>query len=49
MGIQDYSKFADGVKSNKLKKAENLIQKGYEIEILSENIFYDLLLSGGTS
>lgn len=49
MGIQDYSKFTDGEKSNKLKKTEKLIQKGYEIEILSENIFYDLLLSDEAS
>lgn len=43
MGIQDYSKFTDGQKGNKLKKAEELIQKGFGIEIISENVFYDLI------
>ena len=33
-------------KSNKQKKAEDLILKGHDIEILSENVFYDLVLEG---
>lgn len=44
MGIQDYSRFADGEKSNKTKKAEELILKGQDLEIISENVFYDLIL-----
>ena len=39
MGTQDYSKFADGQKSNKTKKAEELRAKGYPIEIISEDDF----------
>ena len=31
---------------NKQKKAEDLILKGHDIEILSENVFYDLVLEG---
>lgn len=46
LGIQDYSKFTDGQKSNKTKKAEELILKGQDLEIISENIFYDLILQG---
>lgn len=43
MGIQDYSKFTDGQKSNKLKKAEDLIFKGQDLEIISEDEFFNLL------
>lgn len=39
MGTQDYSKFADGQKSNKTKKAGELRAKGYPIEIISEDDF----------
>ena len=39
MGTQDYSKFADGQKSSKTKKAEDLRAKGYPIEIISEEDF----------
>lgn len=39
MGIQDYSKFTDGQKSNKLKKAEELISGGQELEIITEEDF----------
>jgi DNA polymerase-3 subunit epsilon len=44
MGMQDYSKFTDGEKSNKTKPAETLIQGGQELEIISENVFYELVL-----
>lgn len=44
MGVQDYSRFADGEKSNKTKKAEKLMLQDYDILILSENNFYDLVL-----
>lgn len=43
MGIQDYSKFTDGQKSSKLKKAEELIAKGQDLEIISEDEFLNLL------
>lgn len=43
MGIQDYSKFIDGEKSSKLKKAEDLIFKGQDLEIISEDEFIRLL------
>lgn len=39
MGVQDYSKFADGQKSSKLKKAEQLVSKGQELEIITEDDF----------
>lgn len=39
MGIQDYSKFTDGQKSSKTKKAEALKADGYPIEIISEDDF----------
>lgn len=44
MGIQDYSKFADGEKSSKTIKAEKLILQKHDITIISENNFYDLVL-----
>lgn len=45
LGNNDFcSSIKDG-KSNKQKKAENLILKGKDIEILSENVFYDLVLN----
>lgn len=43
IGVQDYSKFADGLKSSKLKKAEDLINKGQDLEIIDENEFISLL------
>lgn len=43
IGIQDYSKFADGEKSSKLKKAEELIEKGQNLEIISEEEFLQML------
>lgn len=43
LGIQDYSRFADGQKSSKLKKAEELISKGQDLEIISEDEFLNLL------
>lgn len=44
MGVQDYSKFTDGQKSNKTKKAEDLIAAGFELSIITENAFYDMIL-----
>lgn len=45
MGIQDYSRFADGEKSNKIKKAEELILRGAELSIISEDVFYDMVFN----
>lgn len=43
LGNHDYcSNIKDG-KSNKIKKAEELILKGQDLEIISENVFYDLI------
>ena len=43
LGNNDYNPQLRGKKSNKLIKAENLKLKGNDIEIISENIFYDIL------
>lgn len=43
MGVQDFSKFKDGNKSSKLKKAEVLINKGVDLEVLTEDDFLALL------
>lgn len=42
LGASDYSKIKDG-KSSKLKKAEGMIAKGADLQIISENVFYDLM------
>ncbi|KYG92335.1 hypothetical protein A0U40_05170 [[Bacillus] sp. KCTC 13219] len=42
LGNQDYSRIKDN-KSSKHKKAENLKLSGQDIEIISENVFYDML------
>lgn len=42
LGNADYSKIKNG-KSNKQRKAEELILKGKDLEILSENAFFDLI------
>lgn len=43
IGVQDYSKFSDGEKSSKLKKAEELTEKGQDLEIIDENEFLNLI------
>ena len=43
MGNQDFSRFTDGEKSNKTKKAESLKAKGHSIEIISEADFLRLI------
>ncbi len=43
LGNNDYNPILKGNKSSKLLKAEELKLKGNDIEILSENIFYDLI------
>lgn len=42
LGANDYSKL-NGTKSNKQKKAEQLRLAGNDIEIISENVFYEML------
>lgn len=43
MGAQDYSKFSDGKKSTKTKKAEQLILSGHDIGIITEDVFYEMI------
>jgi len=43
LGNLDYSTQIKNGKSNKLKKAEDLILKGQDLRILSEDVFYDLI------
>ena len=48
LGNTDYSKTVGGGKSNKHKKAEAFKLAGYDIEILSEDVFYDLVSKDST-
>ena len=43
VGNFDYVASVQDGKSTKVKKAEQLILKGHDLQILSENVFYDLL------
>lgn len=43
LGNNDYCKSIKDGKSTKQKKAEEYILKGYDIEILSEQVFYEML------
>ncbi len=43
LGNDDYFKQLKGGKSNKQKKAEDLMLKGSGISIITENVFYDLM------
>ena len=43
LGNTDYNPQLRGKKSSKLLKAEEMKVKGYDIEIISENVFYDIL------
>lgn len=43
LGNNDYNPILRGKKSSKLLKAESLKLKGQDIEILSENVFYDVI------
>lgn len=45
LGNNDFCKSIKDGKSSKQKKAEALILKGQDLEILSENVFYELVLS----
>lgn len=42
MGNLDYSRTIDGEKSLKIIKAEDLKLKGFDIDIIPENVFYDM-------
>ena len=39
IGIRDYRKLKDGKLSNKMKKAESLVTRGFDIEIINEDDF----------
>lgn len=43
VGDQDYSKFRDGLMSNKMRTAASLLEEGVDIEIVSEREFLRLL------
>ena len=43
LGNNDYNPILRGKKSSKLLKAENLKLKGQDIEIISENVFYEMI------
>lgn len=43
LGNLDYCSTLKGNKSNKQKRAEQLMLEGYDIKVISENTFYDLL------
>lgn len=43
LGNNDYCPLIKDGKSNKQKKAEELKLKGKDIEILTENVFYDMI------
>lgn len=43
LGNNDYHNSLKGDKSSKQKKAENYKLKGYDIEIIPENVFYDMV------
>ena len=44
VGDQDYRKFADGqTKGSKMRKAEALLAKGQDIEIITEQDFLEIL------
>ena len=43
LGNNDYNPLVRGGKSNKQRKAEELILKGADLRIISENVFYDII------
>jgi DNA polymerase III subunit epsilon len=45
VGELDYRQLKDGLKSNKLKKADQLIAEGRDLELLTEDEFLNLLIS----
>lgn len=49
VGIYDYNKYGEGFKSSKLKKAEEYIKEGNDLEIISEVEFFKMIHSEETS
>jgi DNA polymerase-3 subunit epsilon len=45
VGELDYRQLKDGLKSNKLKKADQIITEGGDLELLTEDEFLNLLKS----
>lgn len=43
LGNHDYCSNIESGKSNKQRRAEELCEKGYDIEVISENVYYDLI------
>ncbi len=43
IGIQDFNRLKDGIKSSKMKRAEQLAKKGQGIEIITEQEFLQML------
>lgn len=43
MGVQDFSRFVDGKQSHKTKRAKELIEQGYPLEIIDESQFLRML------
>lgn len=43
VGVDDYGKFKEGNKSNKMLKAEQLILAGQDLEIITEDDFLDMI------
>lgn len=43
LGNNDYCSLIKDGKSNKQKKAEKLKLKGNDIEVITENVFYDMI------
>ncbi len=48
VGNYDFKQYGEGFKSSKLQKAEKYIQKGLDIEIISENDFFKMIHSEKT-
>ena len=46
LGMQDYARFRDGKRSDKHKKALELIESGQDLEIISEDDFLRMLDDG---
>ena len=49
VGTYDYTQYGEGYKSGKLKKAEELIAQGKDLEIISENNFFSMIHSEDVS
>ncbi len=49
VGTYDFNQYGEGYKSNKMKKAEILIEKGYDLEIISEVDFFKMVHSQSNS